>query len=143
MSFYFSKQAAKKFTDVDLLHKMECRLCPYYSLPLKHKDIKPSGNSQPLIYILGLGPGDTETAKNEFFVGPSGQYLKSCFTQEQWNRVRINNVVRTQPPDDSPVFEAIEACRPSVEKDIAISKPKIILGLGDYALNWVQKAKSN
>lgn len=137
MSSFFAKQAAKKFGNTKLLNQLECIGCPLYNLPNKNKDIKPSGYDQEGgVYWLGLGPGETEDAKSEFFVGNAGTYLKSMFTQEQMKFVRMNNVTRTRHPDNTPPYEALESCRPSVEKDIAQYKPKGIFAYGGYPLKW-------
>ncbi len=143
MSFFFSKQASKKFQDVNLLHQLECKVCPLYNIQSnKNRDIKPHGSiKEGGIYLLGLGPGKSEDAKGEFFTGTSGQYLKSCFTEDQMKHIRFSNVTRTRHPEDEPPMEAVECCRPSVERDIILAKPKIIFGLGGYPLQWVLKTK--
>lgn len=145
MSFYFTNKGNNKFTDVDLLHKLGCKLCPLYNVTSnKNKDIQPQGSLKPSgIYILGQGPGDQEDKLGKFFIGPAGRELKSYFTEFQWSMFRVNNVTRTRTPDDAtPVFEAVECCRPSIEADIALVKPKAIFALGGVALNWFIRGAS-
>ena len=60
MSFFFSKQNAKKFSDVNILRQLECRVCPLYTLASnKNKDISPHGSLKPDVYILGSSTTDT------------------------------------------------------------------------------------
>ena len=143
MSFYFSKQAGKKFQDVNLLHMLECKVCPLYNIASnKHKDIQPHGSMKENgIYVLGMGPGKDEDLQGKLFIGASGQYLRSCFTEDQMKLIRFGNVTRTRDPNDEPPIEAVECCRPSVERDIVLVKPRIIFGLGGYPLNWALRSK--
>jgi uracil-DNA glycosylase family 4 len=146
MSFYFTKQQTKRFADINLLHKLECKLCPLYNLTSnKHKDISPHGSIKPGgIYILGQGPGADEDALGKFFVGKSGMFLKENFSEVQWSKLRVNNVTRTRTPnDDEPSYESIECCRPSIEKDIRLVKPKAIFGLGGIPLKWALPVDSD
>lgn len=119
--------------------------CPLYNLSSnRNKDIAPQGPiKEGGIYILGQGPGKEEDQQGKFFVGRSGELLQSCFTPEQWKEFRINNITRTRTPnDEEPTYESIECCRPSIERDIALVKPKIIFGFGGPALKWVLPNKS-
>ncbi|HKU51007.1 MAG TPA: DNA polymerase, partial [Nitrospira sp.] len=48
-----------------------------------------------------------------------------------------NNCVRTRPPENrDPTRVEMEACRPSVERDILATKPKAIFGFGNIPLKW-------
>lgn len=137
MSFFFAKQNAKKFSDINILHKLECKVCPLYTLASnQNKDIKPIGNPKPEVYILGSSTTDTEDEKGEFFSGSDGKFLKSALTAYQAQQARFNKIARTRDPEGRPSFEAIECCRPSIERDIAETKPKLILGFGQDTLNW-------
>jgi uracil-DNA glycosylase family 4 len=137
MGFFFTKQKAKRFTDVDLLHRMGCKLCPLYNTNAQCKDMKPSGSEHPDVLILGQAPGETEDYKRQPFVGKSGVFLRSKLTYEQVQRIRFSNIVRTYPPGDrEPTWEETECCRPSVENDILAAKPKAVFALGGLPLNW-------
>lgn len=123
--------------DLEILHRLQCVLCPLNNQSVnKHQHIEPHGSRKPVIYPLGLGPGKDETDQNQFFVGASGRLLKSAFSQNEISSLRFNNVTRTRDLNNAPSYEAVECCRPSVELDISLYKPKIILALGAYPLMW-------
>lgn len=138
MNFFHSNRLSRNsFQNTELLHQLECKVCPLYTLPNLHKDIKPSGATQPEVYVLGLGPGEQEDIKNEFFVGPTGNLLRQQLGEDWWGKTRLGNITRTRDPSNEPTMVAIECCRPSVEQDIAASKPKLVLGLGGPVLKWI------
>jgi uracil-DNA glycosylase len=97
-----------------------------------------SGPSKPEVYFLGEAPGKDEDIDGEPFVGKSGKLLRSVIPKP-WrkDRIRMNNVVRTRPPnnrDPNPV--EIECCKPSIIKDIEKSAPVAIFGFGNVPLHW-------
>ena len=143
MSFHFTKLASSKINK-KLLHAAQCSLCPLANNPQnKHPNMPADGSIKPDIYLLGLGPSSDEDEIGKPFVGKSGKFLRSCFSEEQWSKTRRNNVTRTRGLDNSPPPEAVECCRPSVEKDILETKPKAIFGFGQYPLQWVLGEKYN
>lgn len=124
--------------DVELLHRLECKACPLAQLPNKHPNMPATGSDQPLVYILGEGPGKDEDELNRQFVGESGRMLRPRIPSKFKDRVRFNNVVRTRPyKNETPSQQAIECCRPSVIRDIEQTKPKAIFGFGNVPLQWV------
>jgi uracil-DNA glycosylase family 4 len=140
MSFFFTKRQATKFADINILKRLECKICPLYNLSInKHKDILPQGPiTEGGIYLLGRSPNKEEDYEGKFFIGRSGEMVRENFSTEQWKKVRLNNITRTRTPkDEDPTYESIECCRPSIERDIALVKPKIILGFGEEVLQWV------
>jgi DNA polymerase len=115
LGFHFVQQQHLKVLNKNLLRQLQCNACPLYGLTTnKHRDIKPRGSTdQECVYLLGQGPGADEDQIGQFWVGKSGQFLKSNFTDSQWTNVRLNNVTRTRTSnDEEPSFEAIECCRP-------------------------------
>lgn len=137
MSFHFTKLASSKI-NTKLLHAAQCALCPLANNPKnKNSNMPPDGSLHPDVLLLGLGPGEIEDAKGKPFVGPSGEFLRSCFSEDQWEKTRRNNVTRTRELNNKPPLEAVECCRPSVEKDILATKPKAIFGFGEYPLKWI------
>lgn len=127
---------------VQLLHRLECRACPLDKIKANHNPhMVPTGTERPLIYILGEAPGKVEDRDNEQFIGKSGQKLRHHIPHQFRRQVRFNNVVRTRPRTDDgkdrpPEKIEIEACRPSVMKDIVATKPKVIFGFGNIPLHW-------
>lgn len=121
-----------------LLHRMECRACPLNST--KNGKMTPTGAVSPLVYVLGEAPDANEIELREQFVGDSGQLLRSHVPKKYRAQLRFNNVVRSRPPGNAtPAWQEIEACRPSVVKDIEAAKPKAILGFGNVPLEWASE----
>ncbi|MBZ0171047.1 MAG: hypothetical protein K8E66_01575 [Phycisphaerales bacterium] len=126
-------------TDYALLHQLGCRACPLAKVAgNRHPDMKPTGSFHPLIYFLGEAPGKDEDLKNEQFVGASGQLLRARIPRKFRDAVRFNNACRTRPPKNrTPTHVEVEACRPSIVRDIEITKPRAVVGLGNVPLEWV------
>lgn len=127
--------------NVELLHKLECKACPLNRVTSNaNPHMQASGAEKPVIYILGEAPGKAEDKHNQQFVGDSGDLLRAHIPREWLKKIRWNNVVRTRPPQNrTPTDVEIECCRPSVERDIAKSKPVAIFGFGAVPLDWACK----
>lgn len=122
-------------SDLALIHKLECRACP---LNGTGGNIEPTGSGKPLVYILGEAPGKTEEEERSQFTGESGQLLRAHIPRKYRDQLRYNNVIRSRPPANrTPERVEIEACRPSVTRDIERTKPKAIFGFGNVPLEWV------
>lgn len=138
-----TKRARAQPVAVEHLRKLQCRACPLRGKALYHPSMNPTGAEQADIYILGEAPGEHEDKCGEQFVGNSGKELRRALPKELHDnyRVRFNNCVRCRPMDGAsnrePTPVELECCRPSVEEDIAASKPKAIIGTGNFPLRWV------
>lgn len=142
-----SKSGGKKdaLSNIKLLHKLQCRVCPLDKIKEnEHPHMKPTGASEPLVYILGEAPGKAEDASGKHFVGKSGKLIRERIPKDMLPFIRFNNCVRTRPlafvdgkeTNATPEKVEIECCRPSVEGDIAATKPKAIFGFGNIPLQW-------
>jgi uracil-DNA glycosylase family 4 len=124
----------------ELAHRLGCRICPLAKLDNANPDIPAMGSERPLIYILGEAPGAAEDAHRAQFIGESGKLLRAHIPKAWLPDIRWNNVVRTRPLDNvDPDELSIECCRPSVENDIARTKPKAIFAMGRIPLQWAAK----
>ena len=87
--------------------------------------------------FVGEGPGADEDAKGEPFVGQAGKLLDSMLAALGMRRdanVYIANVVKCRPPNNrTPEPAEAEACRPYLERQIALIRPKLIVALGKSA----------
>lgn len=101
------------------------------------KTVPGQGNSRPEILFIGEGPGEDEDRQGLAFVGRAGQLLtrlivRMGFTREE---VFIANIVKCRPPNNrKPLPEEMKACRPYLERQIAVLKPKVMVLLGASAL---------
>lgn len=122
---------------LDLLHRCECQVCPLNRAKLTTPKMKPHGSKHPLVYILGEAPGQSEDEEGIPFIGASGEVLRLRIPAGWKNDIRFNNVIRCHPEGNrDPTRIEMEACRPSIEQDIAASKPKAIFGMGGWPLQW-------
>lgn len=84
--------------------------------------------------FVGEGPGAEEDERGEPFVGAAGKLLDAMLAAIGLNRsenVYIANAVKCRPPGNrTPETGEIEACRPYLERQIALIKPRLIVALG-------------
>ena len=133
-----SANGRKSSVTTKTLHKMGCKVCPLNNQSCSTPKMDPAGAEKPLIYVLGDFVDEEADDRGRHIYGKPSTLLKGSIGRDMLNKVRYNNVVRTKPSSrkDLPK-EAIEACRKSVEDDIAKSKPFAIFGFGDIPLRWV------
>lgn len=89
------------------------------------------------IMFIGEAPGFHEDRQGQPFVGAAGKLLDELLASVGIKReeVYITNVVKSRPPGNrDPLPEEIEACRPWLEAQIELVKPKIIVTLGRYSM---------
>jgi uracil-DNA glycosylase len=86
--------------------------------------------------IVGEAPGAEEDRQGEPFVGRAGQLLNSMIAAMGMKReqVYIANILKCRPPNNrDPKPEEAELCRPYLERQIALVRPKLILAVGRIA----------
>ncbi|HYD50551.1 MAG TPA: uracil-DNA glycosylase [Terriglobales bacterium] len=95
------------------------------------------GNVNADLMFVGEGPGRDEDLKGEPFVGRAGQLLTEIITKGMKlsrDDVYIANVVKCRPPENrNPEPDEIAACRPFLEKQIELVKPRVLVALGKFA----------
>jgi uracil-DNA glycosylase family 4 len=104
------------------------------------------GDPKAELMFVGEGPGADEDAKGEPFVGRAGQLLTDIIERGmgmQRSEVYICNVVKCRPPGNrNPEPDEVEACEPFLFRQIEIVKPRVIVGLGTFAVQSVLKVKT-
>ena len=99
------------------------------------------GVLDPLVMVIGEGPGGDEDRQGLPFVGKAGQYLDKWLAALDLSRERdvyITNIVKCRPPGNrDPQTREIEACSPYLRRQIDIIRPKTILALGRFAGSWL------
>lgn len=86
--------------------------------------------------IIGEAPGADEDRQGEPFVGRAGQLLNNMLAAIGLARqqVYIANVLKCRPPDNrDPRPEEAESCRPFLQRQIELIRPRIILVVGRIA----------
>jgi uracil-DNA glycosylase family 4 len=104
------------------------------------------GDPKAELMFIGEGPGADEDAKGEPFVGRAGQLLTDIIERGmgmQRSEVYICNVVKCRPPGNrNPEPDEVEACEPFLFRQIEVVKPRVIVGLGTFAVQSVLKVKT-
>ena len=104
------------------------------------KTVPGQGNSRPEILFIGEGPGEDEDRQGLAFVGRAGQLLTRLIVRMGFTRdeVFIANIVKCRPPNNrKPLPEEMNACRPYLERQIAVLNPKVMVLLGASALEGI------
>jgi len=87
--------------------------------------------------FIGEAPGAEEDARGEPFVGQAGKLLDSMLAAlgiDRKNHVYIANVLKCRPPGNrTPEPQEAEACRPYLERQIALIGPRLLIALGKSA----------
>lgn len=88
------------------------------------------------VMIISEAPGFWEDQKGVPFVGAAGKNLNVLLFEAGLTRegVYITNTIKCRPPQNrDPLPDEIETCRPFLEKQISIIKPKLVVALGRIA----------
>lgn len=112
-----------------------CRLCEERSRIV-------FGDGDPLakIMLVGEGPGENEDKQGIPFVGWAGGILNALLGEVDINRsaTYIANVVKCRPPGNrDPRRDEITTCTPFLMAQILVVKPKVLIGLGRFASNFL------
>jgi DNA polymerase len=95
------------------------------------------GDVQAEVMFIGEAPGANEDKEGIPFCGQSGKLLNNIIKSIGLLRpqVYITNTVFWRPPGNRrPTTEEINTCRPFVEKHIALIKPRLIILVGNTAV---------
>ncbi|HEX8412173.1 MAG TPA: uracil-DNA glycosylase [Thermoanaerobaculia bacterium] len=104
------------------------------------------GNPNADLMFIGEAPGRDEDLQGEPFVGRAGQLLTDIIKAMKLTRddVYIANVVKCRPPENrNPEPDELDACRPFLQRQVALIQPKVIVTLGKFGLqSLTEKAYS-
>ena len=125
----------------------------------RHNVVFGVGSRDAEVLFVGEGPGENEDLQGEPFVGRAGKLLDDMLELIDLDRkknVYIANIVKCRPPHNrDPLNTEQDACIGYLRNQVALLKPKIIVGLGriaamrlireDYRITrehgqWVEKA---
>lgn len=87
--------------------------------------------------FIGEAPGYHEDQRGMPFIGAAGQFLNELLAKIGLDRdqVYITNVVKHRPPSNrDPLPDEMAACRPYLDRQIALVDPKIIITLGRFSM---------
>lgn len=113
-----------------------CVRCPLAAG--RHQAVVSRGQSGARLMLIGEAPGAEEDASGLPFVGRSGRLLDQLLAEAGIDSNReayICNVIKCRPPGNRrPTPEEIAACRPWLERQIALVDPAVILLAGATAV---------
>jgi uracil-DNA glycosylase len=119
----------------------DCRACHLYKNATQ--TVFGEGPSQAEVMLVGEQPGDAEDLAGHPFVGPAGKLLDRALAEAgiDRRRVYVTNVVKHfkwEPRGKrrihaKPNSAEIAACRPWLETEIALVKPRVLVCLGATA----------
>jgi len=115
---------------------LDCRAC---TLCAQRQQAVPGVGDQSADWLfIGEGPGAEEDARGEPFVGAAGKLLDAMLAAIDLQRgedVYIANAVKCRPPNNrTPEAAEIAACRPYLERQVALLQPRLIVLLGRAAV---------
>jgi DNA polymerase len=95
------------------------------------------GVLDPLVMVVGEGPGADEDRRGLPFVGRAGQFLDRWLEAIDLDRntnAYIANIVKCRPPGNrDPRSSEAEACLPYLRDQIELVRPRVILTVGRVA----------
>jgi len=115
---------------------LQCRLCPLAET--RGKVVFGAGDEDADVMLVGEAPGRHEDQQGVPFVGQAGRLLDQTLDQVGLKReeIFIANVLKCRPPENrDPRKEEIDACRPYLDEQIELIGPRVLVPMGNFALN--------
>ncbi len=115
-----------------------CSRCPLAAG--RNEAVPGEGPDRAEILLVGEAPGRDEDLAGRPFVGRAGSVLDRCLKEAGIHRseVFITNVVKCRPPRNRrPKREEVEACRPYLESQMELVRPKVVILMGNAATRAV------
>ena len=114
----------------------KCTLCPLHET--RTIAVPGEGSPNAKLFFVGEAPGAKEDETGRPFVGRSGKLLTTIIDEIGLSReeVFITSILHCRPPNNrTPTRFERERCRPYIEKQIALIKPRVIVLLGGTAIS--------
>jgi len=128
-----------------------CTRCPLSRT--RTKTVPGEGPPKAKVMFVGEGPGRNEDIEGRPFIGRAGDLLNELLGSIRLEResVYVTNIVKCRPitasqpveqlpheaKDRQPTSEEIEACTPSLKRQIDLIQPKVVCTLGDTATRFI------
>ena len=118
-----------------------CRACDLYKTGTQ--TVFGEGAKRSEVMFVGEQPGDREDVEGRPFVGPAGRLLDRALVEAEIDRsqVYVTNVVKhfkwkpqgKRRIHQKPNWREIAACRPWLDAEVAVLKPRVLVCLGATA----------
>ncbi len=136
-AFFPSRKSLKAFRQA----AAECKACDLWKRGTQ--TVFGEGSRRAEVFFVGEQPGNEEDLTGQPFVGPAGRLLNEALAAAGIDRTQtyVTNVVKhfkweprgKRRIHKKPNSSEITACRPWLEAEIALIKPKVIVCLGATA----------
>jgi len=122
----------------------DCRRCKLW--PMRTNLVFGVGNPAAELMFVGEAPGADEDLRGEPFVGRAGQLLTDIIERGMGmprSEVYICNVIKCRPPGNrNPEPDEVASCEPFLLRQIELVRPRVIVGLGTFAVQALLKVKT-
>ncbi len=130
-------------TRLSVLHtaSQDCKGCDLYCHATQ--TVFGQGPTDAVAMFVGEQPGDQEDLAGQPFIGPAGQLLDEILQQVGINRLQcyVTNAVKhfkfeprgQRRIHSKPNAREVNACRPWLEAEVALIKPRMMIALGATA----------
>jgi DNA polymerase len=118
-----------------------CKACPLWQTGTR--TVFGEGRAKAELLLVGEQPGDREDREGRPFVGPAGRLLDEALEQAGIDRrlAYLTNVVKhfkwtargARRIHQKPSWSEIAACRPWLDAELAVVKPRVLVCLGATA----------
>ena len=118
-----------------------CKACPLWETGTQ--TVFGEGSSKADVVFVGEQPGDREDLEGRPFVGPAGKLFDQALEEAGIDReqVYVTNVVKhfkwkpqgKRRIHQKPNWREIAACRPWLDAEVAVLKPRVLVCLGATA----------
>ena len=135
--FFPSRKSLKAFRDA----AADCKACDLWKRGTQ--TVFGEGTRRAEVFFVGEQPGNEEDLAGHPFIGPAGRLLNEALVDAGIDRAQtyVTNVVKhfkweprgKRRIHKKPNSSEIKACRPWLEAEIALIKPKVIVCLGATA----------
>jgi DNA polymerase len=113
----------------------QCQLCRLAKA--RTLAVPGEGPEDARLVFIGEAPGFHEDQQGRPFVGASGNFLEQLLATINLRRedVYICNIIKCRPPSNrDPQPDEIAACRPYLDRQLEIIKPKMVVTLGRFSM---------
>lgn len=94
------------------------------------------GSADAKVLFIGEAPGEQEDLKGIPFCGRAGDFLDEMIESIGWRRedVFVCNTLKCRPPENrDPEDKEKEVCKPYLQKQVEVIRPKLIVTLGRHS----------
>ena len=123
---------------------MELKHSPLYAFRIENNSfpVIGEGSHDAHFMLIGEAPGRNEAKTGRPFCGSAGKILDELLASVEIPRtdVYITNIVKDRPPQNSdPLPSEIEIYGPFLDRQIDIIRPKVIVTLGRYSMQYIMQ----